>query len=268
MRRLLLIGMSIVLGMAIAGCGAGKQGEAAPTATNAAGTQGGDMQGNRVVVSRSLDFMRVNEKPYAAFEGKDEIAAFSKAVKSADKMEGQLDVSFPDYDVVIDQGGKRKEIHLWLDAGSDHGMFTYVSDTGTGYTLTKEATKALYELIWEVQYDSEQAKANGDVVGEPTGEYANAEEWETFVSNVEGGKHDDVQVVQYTIEGGPIFYNLNFAGDTIRFRYDNTHDAFGVPDKRVDFCESIEKAGTERGTEYKLAGCGGETDGLFELVLP
>ncbi|GBG05540.1 hypothetical protein PAT3040_00020 [Paenibacillus agaridevorans] len=227
----------------------------------------GGAQVDRVVVSRSIEFARVNDKPYGIFDGKKEIEAFAKAIQTGDKMRGQLDIDFPDYDVVIDRNGKRKQIHLWLDQRSNRGMFTYVSDTGTGYTLTEKSTKELVDLIWGIGYDSDKAAENGDVVAELSGGVRNAEHWLSFVDHVERGELADIQVVYYTKEGDPIFRNLIHNGDSLRLRYDNTHDAYGTPVDRTDFCEGIEAQETEQGTVYTLSGCGDSETG-FELVLP
>ncbi|MDF2837518.1 MAG: hypothetical protein K0Q63_3158, partial [Paenibacillus sp.] len=161
MKRIVMIGL-LILGLAsiAVATGCGKNGEAAPPApTTEAGGEGvvteKPGEEGRVVVSRSIDFGQVNERPYAVFEGKDEIGAFAKAIKTGDKMNGQLDIDFPDYDIVIDQKGKQRKLHMWLDRNGNRGMYVYVGDTGTGYTMTEKATKALIELIWGVRYDSE-----------------------------------------------------------------------------------------------------------------
>jgi hypothetical protein len=223
----------------------------------------------QVVVSRSLGFGRVNSDPYGTFTEKEQVDAFTKAVSSAEKMQGVLDVIQPDYDVVIEQDGKRAEIHLWLDAGSEHGMYTYVTDTSTGYRLTAEATRELYDLIWGIRYEPMQAATNGDFVN-AHGKVSNLDVWEKFVRNVKAGVRDEVQVVQYTDEGAPIFDNLSFDGEMIMHKYDNTHDAFGMPVKRIEYCKSIEERNSARGKEYKLASCGDgfAQEGILSLLIP
>ncbi|WP_019424379.1 DUF4362 domain-containing protein [Paenibacillus sp. OSY-SE] len=164
---------------------------------------------------------------------------------------------------MIKQGRKRWEIHLWIDARYVYGMYTYVSDTGTGYKLTTESTRDLYNLIWGIRYDFKQVATNGDFVNAHS-KLSNLDIWEKFVTNVKVGVKDEIQVVQYTIEGGPIFDNLSFDGETIRHMYDNTHDQYGTPTKRLEFCKSIDEIKTDRGTEYKLSSCG---DGFVGEVL-
>ncbi|MFD0716161.1 DUF4362 domain-containing protein [Paenibacillus sp. GCM10027626] len=267
--RVIILGAVLLLGLP--GCGT-KQEVSLPTAPSPAHTSGAQASENnddQVIVSRTLGFSRVNEKPYGTFFKKEEIAVFAKAVKSADKMQGMLDVPQSDYDVVLVQGGKRKEFHLWVDASTKYGMITYVSETGQGYRLTEKSTRALYDLIWGLKYDSKQAETNGDIVN-IHGKLINQDVWEQFAANVKSGAKSEVQVVQYTIEGDPIFNNLSFDGETIRNIYENTHDAYGTPMKRYAFCKAIEEKKSDQGTVYELASCGeGEAkEGWFSLLVP
>jgi hypothetical protein len=273
MRILKGIILGMVLLFSLTGCQA-KQEARIPTASSPAQTTGTQTQAqeyneDQIIVSRTLGFGRVNEKPYGAFFKKEEIAAFEEAIISADKMLGILNVDEPDYDVVLMAGGKRKELHLWIDTNSKYGMFTYVSDTGQGYRLTEQSTRALHNLIWGLEYSPEQAEANGDVLVYNE-ELVNSDIWAKYVSKVKEGSQAEVQVVHYTIEGSPIFNNLSFDGETIRNKYDNRRDAYGTPMKRYAFCSSLEEKKSERGKEYKLASCGeGENEeGWFSLLIP
>ncbi|MCU6709075.1 DUF4362 domain-containing protein [Paenibacillus sp. J5C_2022] len=221
-----------------------------------------------VTVSRSLDFGRVNKKTYGTFRDEDEIASFAKAVRTAERMLGKLDIAHPDFDVVVMQDGKQYDIHLWLDTESEQGLFTYVYDTSTGYRLTKKATKELRTLIWGIPYNPDTAAANGDVILTSLGDMRNREAWDSFVESVETGVEGEVQVVFYTKEGDPIFHHLRFDGGTIRHRYDNSHDSFGTPNKRMEYCRELEAEKNERGTAYRLDGCGGSGGGMFYLSIP
>jgi hypothetical protein len=273
MKRIVMITL-FILGLAaialVAGCG--KSGEpASPAPTTRAGGEGApkEQRGeeDRVVVSRSIDFAQVNERPYAVFVGKEEIDAFAKAIKTGDKMKGVLDIDFPDYDIVIDQKGTQRKVHMWLDRNGNRGMYVFVGETGTGFTMTEKATKELIGLIWGIRYDSDMAAANGDVVSALSGGVLNAERWLSFVGNMEDGERDEVQVVHYTIEGDPIFRNLIYDGHSFRLRYDTTHDAYGAPLDRTDFCQGVQADETDEGTVYTLTGCG-DSETWFELMLP
>lgn len=78
-------------------------------------------------------------------------------------------------------------------------------------------------------------------------------------------------ITSYTFEGDPIFYNLDYDGQQIRYQFDNTHDNYGTPIKQVDFCKAIDSERTERGTVYKLTGCGennSKESNTFSLLFP
>jgi len=248
--------LALVSLVMLASCQSGKPKEAAryaaSTASPAASVSPGTPQ---VIISRGFDFGSVNPKVYGVFNAKTDIDAFADAVQSAKRMKGILDVRNPDYDAVIDNGGKRQSIHLWLDAKDTFGMFMYTSDTGTGYTLTEAATKRLRELVQSIRYGPEQAEKNGDVVFALNG-IKNGNVWTDFLQQVQNRSSQAVQITAYTIEGDPIFYNLDFDGAVIRYRYDTSHDHFGTPLKQTDFCRRIEKDVSKQGTVYYLDGCG------------
>ncbi len=106
--------------------------------------QSSDVQ--EVKLSRSLGFGVVNEAVLGMF--KEEADIFIDAIKSAKKLEGKIDVRRPDYDVsFLANGDSLISIHLWLDTDIDSGMYTYISETETGYSLTEEAASTLKKLI-------------------------------------------------------------------------------------------------------------------------
>jgi len=270
LRKTIILLAAATLGIT-SGCGEGQHSvSSSPGIRSISTAEQGDSGklADGVAVSRSLRFGQVNEAPYGSFSEKGQLGAFDKAIRSATKIEGILDVAQPDYDVVITEDGKRTEIHLWLRPDSKQGMYTYVSDTGTGYTLTETSTRRLCDLIWGLKYGADQAAANGDLVN-AHGIVSNRDKWETFKSNVEAGIPAELQVVQYTIEGDPIFDNLSFDGKTIMHKHDTTHDAYGTPRTSFDFCRSIKENKKDNGTEYLLGSCGegnGE-NGMFNLYL-
>lgn len=222
-----------------------------------------------VKVSRSLQFGVVNEAILGIFTEQADVELFIDAIDTAKKIEGQLDISRPDYDVTLSTKEAEYSIHLWLDPVVDGGMYTLISDTGTGYTLTEESASGLKRLIMGVPYTSEQAEQNGDIVN-MHGKLLNQDKWDTFLTNVQGGTNDHVQITSYTIEGDPIFYNFNFSGQAIEYTFDTTMDAFGSPQRTTRFCERIVSKIIYEGTEYSLAGCQGnkDIDETFRLVVP
>jgi hypothetical protein len=251
--------LSLILMFVVAGCGADKK-QSEPQQPNTVSTQQEVMAEwepnnlSKAVLSRSQRFGSVYPAVLAAFEGDEELQSFANAVRTAKKLEGKLDIRKPDYDLVLINGDGRQEFHFWLSPAADSAMFTYVSDTGTGYTLTEEAAGRLRKLIGTLPYTSEQAEENGDIVN-MHGKITNLDKWNRFAANVKEGTPDEVHMTSYTIEGDPIFHDLLYDGRAIEATYDNSMDAFGAPDKKISFCKSIDQYKTERGTHYTLAQC-------------
>uniref|UniRef100_A0A1S2LGJ2 DUF4362 domain-containing protein n=1 Tax=Anaerobacillus isosaccharinicus TaxID=1532552 RepID=A0A1S2LGJ2_9BACI len=79
---------------------------------------------------------------------------------------------------------------------------------------------------------------------------------ETFVENVEAKKRDKIRIVNYTIEGDPIFTHLYHDGNLIKIEIDNSKDKFGgnrwfnTKDKCI---ELVKEDGNL--TEYRLENC-------------
>jgi hypothetical protein len=69
----------------------------------------------------------------------------------------------------------------------------------------------------------------------------------------------------YTIEGAPIFYNLNYAGNKIQYTYDNSQDGYAGTGKGIEStsCSNIESRNTENGVEYHLSECSSEIGNTF-----
>lgn len=209
-----------------------------------------------IKLSRSLQFGKVNDAIFNVFTNEADIVIFNEAIDTATRINGILDIRRPDYDVVLSTKNVTIAIHLWLDDEQDHGMYTLVSDTGTGYTLTEKSVSNLKGLIKNITYNPEQAEQNGDIVN-VHGNLTNSDKWEAFLTNVQGGIIDQVQITSYTIEGDPIFYNVSYIGESIEYSLDTTMDSFGSPQRAMTFCEGIESSVTDQGTEYTLVGCQG-----------
>jgi hypothetical protein len=216
-----------------------------------------------IKLSRSLQFGKV-------FKDEADIVIFNEAIDTATRINGILDIRRPDYDVVRSTKNAALAIHLWLDDEHDYGMYTLVSDTGTGYTLTEKSVSSLKQLIKNIRYNPEQAVQNGDIVN-VHGNLTNSDKWEAFLTNIEARTTDQVQITSYTIEGDPIFYNLYYDGQSIQYTYDNTMDNYGSSRRSTAFCERVESELTDRGTQYVLAGCGeghSDIEQSFLLILP
>ncbi|WP_256759252.1 DUF4362 domain-containing protein [Cohnella sp. WQ 127256] len=220
----------------------------------------GKLNVKQVTISRSQRFGSVNPAVLATFEEPEQIALFTESLESAVEINGILDVRKPDYDLIfVDGDDQQTTVHLWLSPQKDSaGMYTYVSNTGTGYTVSEEAADKLSELIRGITYPAEQAANNGEVVNEH-GKLVNLDKWTQFMKDVKKGTPSEVHMTSYTLEGGAIFQDLIFDGETIEFTFDNTWDSFGSPTKVITFCKSI----NQQGTEFTLAECDREDPAFF-----
>jgi len=105
-------------------------------------------------------------------------------------------------------------------------------------------------------YDSEEALKRGDVVSSALG-LKNKERLVRFQKHLASKQKDKIRITGYTIEGDPIFYDLNYNGKTIEYTYDPTHDQYGASPVETGSCtDLIEKLGHSDQIEYALSGCG------------
>lgn len=222
-----------------------------------------------VLISHNLGFGRINPRVHLKLEGEDRVKAFQEADRAKHQLMGMMDARHPNFDIVFNGEGETRQLHLWLPRDRDErAMVTEIEETGTGYLLTPKSTKVIQDLIEDYRYDSEQAVKNGDVV-QTIGRVENFDVWEEFLEAVEQSRPASVQRVGYTIEGDPIFDNLNFEGKTINYVSDNTLDKLGIPRKEFDTCEKVivEPIPAEMhmpGNVYRLDGCSGTNGGLNE----
>jgi hypothetical protein len=96
-----------------------------------------------------------------------------------------------------------------------------------------------------------------DTIEDMHGKVKNAERLEKFYQNTLYGKKDNISIIRYTTEGDPIFHDLGFDGNEIKYTYDNSKDKFGEPDIKSAFCKSLLTSMMENGNEYSLQGCYG-----------
>lgn len=223
-----------------------------------------DTEFAQAVVSRSQRFGSVYPAPLGVFAEQAKLEAFVEAFRDGEKLEGVLDTVRPEYDVsFVGEDGKAAGFHLWLgyQPGSK-GLYMYVEDTSTGYRLTEENTDRLRELIRSLDYTPDQAVSNGDIVN-LHGTLTHSDKWTHFVEQVRAGNPSEAHITSYTTEGDPIFQDLLFDGQVIQRTYDNSMDGFGVPQRSINFCKSLD----QDGTRYTLSKCGDE-EARFVLDMP
>ncbi|WML38262.1 DUF4362 domain-containing protein [Neobacillus sp. OS1-2] len=83
----------------------------------------------------------------------------------------------------------------------------------------------------------------------------NIDRLDLFVKNAQNGKKDMIRLTQYTIEGDPIFQDLEFDGTKIAVKIDSTKDKFGGGEVRSYVCKGIRKQESNTETQYTLEEC-------------
>jgi hypothetical protein len=142
--------------------------------------------------------------------------------------------------------------------------------------VTENPKQEMGESVDELQkssnpkkpYNSETAKENGDVVN-IHGKISNLDKFENFIKNVESGIKDKIRITIYTVEGDPIFYNLNYDGNQIQYTFDNSQDGDRGSDIGINSasCSDIGTKNTENGVEYHLSGCSSEVGNTFNFLV-
>jgi len=194
-----------------------------------------------VKVSRSQRFGSVYPAVLGTFASEEDLTVFVDAFRSADKLEGILDIARPEYDLTFVGKDGETGFHLWLgQSPGSKGLYTYVEDSGTGYTISEENTDRLRQMIQSIRYDPERAISNGEVVN-LHGKVSNLKEWTQFVKQVRKGKPSEAHLTTYTFEGEPIFQYLIYDGEVIQFTFDNTKDNFGTPIRSTAFCKNLDE---------------------------
>ncbi|MFJ8260674.1 DUF4362 domain-containing protein [Rummeliibacillus sp. NPDC094406] len=104
-------------------------------------------------------------------------------------------------------------------------------------------------------YTSEEAIKRGDVV-QTSISVNNFDRFINFFSNYNDEKADKIRITGYTIEGDPIFTDLNYDGKKILYTEDNSNDAYGAKEIIKDVCNKIiEEKKEQRTIWYSLSSC-------------
>ncbi|WP_187355344.1 DUF4362 domain-containing protein [Paenibacillus tengchongensis] len=82
----------------------------------------------------------------------------------------------------------------------------------------------------------------------------NVERLDNFMMRKSGSQ----RVVQFTVEGDPIFEDLHYKRGKLVYTYDTTQDAFGVHKVASYICSALEREETDTMLRYTLTGCDGE----------
>lgn len=128
----------------------------------------------KITLATSLTHGAVNPEVTAEYTDNKQIEAFVRAIDTAEQIQGILNTSTPNYDIVLISANKEYAFHLWINETSEQAMVMNVKETHTGYTLTKKSTAELKEIIFtesnfkELKFRAER-NSNGDLVAKPIG---------------------------------------------------------------------------------------------------
>ncbi|WHY78479.1 DUF4362 domain-containing protein [Neobacillus sp. WH10] len=98
-------------------------------------------------------------------------------------------------------------------------------------------------------------KPTKNEVIESHGGLENLERLDLFVKNTQSGKKDKVRLTRYTIEGDPIFQDLEYDGSKLAIKIDTTKDKFGQGEIRTYVCNGIQKQESNTETKYIIEEC-------------
>lgn len=102
-----------------------------------------------VKVAESKGFGGMNEEILRSFEDKQSIKLFERAITSAVEQPGKVDISNPEYDIMVEyDGAPTHALHLWLGDEGQRSTFMYLNDEVV-YLTSKEVTGKLRVLILE-----------------------------------------------------------------------------------------------------------------------
>ncbi|OAT85420.1 hypothetical protein A6P54_18990 [Bacillus sp. MKU004] len=104
-----------------------------------------------VDISESKGLGGMNEQVLMSFTDKDSLSIFKTAITTARKQPGKVDLTEPDYDVMVQYESEEGQlqthgIHLWLGDEGEASTLVYVGDE-TVYHAPPEITKQLRGLI-------------------------------------------------------------------------------------------------------------------------
>lgn len=111
-----------------------------------------DEKVSEIKISESNGTGEMNEDIILFIKDKKSIDVFKKAITTAVKQPGEVKISEPDYDVMVeyeaDEGGLPTHgMHLWLGKENEKSTLMYITDSSTVYLTSPKITKELRRLI-------------------------------------------------------------------------------------------------------------------------
>ncbi|MBW8351065.1 hypothetical protein K0H71_16690 [Bacillus sp. IITD106] len=110
-----------------------------------------DEEISEVNISKSKGFGEMNEEIILTFNDKKSLETFEKAITTAVKQSGKVDVSDPEYDIMVEYTPEKgalptHALHLSLGKVNEKSIFMYMMDEAAYYT-SPEMTNKLRKLI-------------------------------------------------------------------------------------------------------------------------
>lgn len=103
---------------------------------------------------------------------------------------------------------------------------------------------------------SHETDLQEDVIASNGSGISNLDKLDEFIERGSGSQ----RVVQYTIEGDPVYTELRYDGGRLELRYDTTEDAFGSREVTTYACDELVRTEAEHLLKYTLKGCGEEPE--------
>lgn len=94
-----------------------------------------------------------------------------------------------------------------------------------------------------------------DEVIDRHGQVENRERLNNFIEKVQSNSKDKIRLTRYTIEGDPIYHDLDFDGTKLTLTLDTTEDEYGSGNVTTYECQRISKTELDTETKYELLGC-------------
>jgi hypothetical protein len=101
------------------------------------------------------------------------------------------------------------------------------------------------------------AVRHGDVVVGPGGMVSNLPVWASFLNNINRHKQASVRITTFSTEGDPVFTDLSYNGQTIRYTFDDSQDRFAGQQRgrQTTTCTGVTTRSVKNGTLYLVTGC-------------
>lgn len=97
-----------------------------------------------------------------------------------------------------------------------------------------------------------------DIIIKNTDGIDNIERFFAFYENVDNEKRDQVRIIQHTIEGAPVYYDVVYANKKFEITIDSTKDAYATEDMLKTTCKALNAVEVEHRTDYLLNDCKGQ----------